>query len=116
MTITISNVPESMSEKSAPRSQKYQGSTEYIQLGQDGLNTNLKEYSLTFKDTPANIEALDSTLSGLNSTTAFLWNPYSTLDITETNKTFICQEWTSGYDSPGYYTLTATFKQVPDVV
>jgi len=111
---TITNIPTTMSEKSKPRVQKYSGGTEYIQLGVDGINTSLKEYSVTFKDTPTNIDALDNTLSILNATTAFLWSPFNGLDGTETNRSFICEEWSVGYDSPGCNVLTATFKQVAD--
>jgi len=114
MTITITNKPESLSEKSKPRKNKYQFSTEYTQLFKDGINTSLKEYSVSFKDIPSAIETLDTTLESLNSTEAFLWNPFNGVDGTETARSFVCEEWETTYETGGYSTLSATFKQVAD--
>ena len=102
-----------MLEKSKPRKTTHQGGTEYVDFSPDGVNTNLKEYSLLFKDYKLSILALDSSLTSFNGTTCFYWDPFNGVDNTEVASLFICDEWEVGYDSVGYYTLSATFKQVP---
>lgn len=111
--ITISNKASSMSKKMKPRVNNFQMTTEFVVLGVDGINTMLGEYSLVFQDTPDNIETLDETLSVLNGTTQFEWNPYITFLPLSTAKRFICSEWDTDYEAPGKSTLTATFEEQP---
>lgn len=105
-----------MSETSKPRKNKYNFNTEYTDLSADGLNTNLKEYSVSFKDTQANIETLDATLTSLNATAIFLWNPYADIDSESIAIPVLCTEWDTSYDSPAYSVLTAKFKQQADTL
>lgn len=110
---TINNKASTMSKVMKPRVQTYQMTSEYTQLNKDGINMLLGEYSVTFQDTKANIELLDSTLTDLNGTTQFSWNPYITFLPLSTAKQFICGEWDTNYDNVDKSTLTAKFMEQP---
>ena len=112
--ITITNKASSMSKKVKPRTLKHQLGTEYSALFQDGINTQLNEYSVTFTDIPSVIATLNSTLDSLDGTTPFKWNPYVDLVPSSSALTFTCEEWTSQKGSPGKSTLSATFIQQAD--
>lgn len=111
--ITITNKAYSMSKVMKPRVNSYQFLVEYLQIGADGINMLLGEYSVVFQDTQNNIETLDTTLSSLNGTTQFEWNPYITFLPLSSAKRFICEEWETSYEDVGKSTITATFKEQP---
>ena len=110
---TITNNASSMSKTMKPRVKNYQLSNDYVELGVDGINTLLGEYSVVFEDTQSNIETLDATLSSLNGTALFEWNPYSLLIPLSSTKHFLCSEWDTNYENIGKSTLTATFEEQP---
>lgn len=110
---TITNKAYSLSKKMKPRVNAFQFTTQYIDLTEDGINTLLGEYSVVFQDTQTNIETLDQTLTSLNGTAQFEWNPYVDFLPLSDNKTFICEEWETNYEDVGKSLLTATFKEQP---
>lgn len=115
MLTTITNKASSMTKIMKPRVQNYQMTGEYVRLGEDGVNTLLGEYSLTFQDKPSVINALDDILSELNSTTPFRWNPYINFLPSSLAKVFICEEWEVSDETEGKSVLVAKFKEQPDI-
>lgn len=101
----------SAQKKRAPRVTVVQYGDGYEQRSADGINTSPQEWSLTFKRDPDSVDDIDDFLHARNALQAFQWT-------TPKGDTIVvkCEEWTTAYDSPGWYVLTATFKQVFEVV
>lgn len=94
-----------------PRVNKYSLGTQYQQRTEDGINTQLFEYSLEFKNIPEKIDALDTFLTEMGGTTAFRWRYKD-----QPSKVFLCEEWEVWFTDKGYKTLTATFQEQPEYV
>lgn len=95
--------------KKTPRVNTVQFGDGYEARGTDGLNTNLDTWNLSFVRDPDTVEEIEGFLSEMNGVQAFNWT-------TPGGKVaaFKCAEWEPSYDSPGWTTLTATFKEVPE--
>ena len=112
---TLTYKASTLTRKKKPRTQKYQQGTEYVDFDKDGINTNLPEYSVTFKDNVPTIELIDGFLTEMNGTQSFLFNPLNGV-LGKSAVVVLCEEWDVSYDSTGYATLSATFIEQPDFI
>lgn len=96
---------------SEPRVNKYQQSGNYFVNTEDGINTNLPEYSVEFTDLIDNIKQINTFLKEHRGSAAFRWK------VTGTNSThsFTCDEWGCVVNE-AFSTLTAKFKQQPEYI
>ena len=99
------------SRNSKPRFKKIQFGDGYQQRSSDGLNTNLKTYSLSFKGDPALVKQVEDFLGAraANGLEAFEWTTPEGTVIAVT-----CEEWGYTFDNYGWSTLSATFNQVAE--
>jgi phage-related protein len=75
---------------------------------QFGINQNLKQWQLTFKnrsDTDAN--AIETFLDARAGTESFDWTPPN-----GSSAKWICREWSRALDNYNYNTIQATFEQL----
>lgn len=93
--------------KKAPRVLLASFGDGYEQRLSDGLNPIKDSWNLTFKDTNANIDAINSFLTTKNAVESFTWTPsgYSEIRV-------VCREWSVTVDTPTTSSLMATFEQV----
>jgi phage-related protein len=95
-------------EASKPRVRKTQFGDGYEQRVAFGLNTNPKEWSLTFAErTDAERDAIETFFDARGGTESFDW----TAPGGAAGK-FVCEEWQNTLNSCNRNTLTATFRQV----
>lgn len=96
---------------SKPRFKKIQFGDGYQQRSSDGLNTNLKTFSLTFKGDPALVKQVEDFLDAraANGLEAFEWTTPEGATIAVT-----CEEWGYTFENYGWTTLAATFNQVAE--
>jgi hypothetical protein len=108
---TFTYIPEyPPTESSKPRARKFQAGDGYEQRVRFGLNTDPKEWSLTFKardnTETAGIRDFLEARGGVESFdwTPPLWNA--------TAGKYVCEEWQITADSYNNNTVTATFREV----
>lgn len=101
----------SASKTMKPKVDKIQFGDGYSERYSSGLNTKLESWSVTFKRSPSTVIAIDNFLTARGAVEAFNW----TTPLGRA-ATFVCEEWSVSYDSPGWSTLQATFNEVPEVV
>ena len=92
-----------------PRILKFQFGDGYEQRLRDGLNTLLKSWTVTFKLTPDEGNVAKGLLEGWAGVTAFEWD-----DPDGDTIVCVCEDWSYQYNE-GWYNLSATFRQVPEV-
>jgi len=76
----------------------------------DGLNTKLKEWSLTFRRDIDFITSLDTFLNARGGVESFNWtdpNGYAAV--------WVCEEHSEVFDEIAWHTITCTFREVPEV-
>lgn len=79
----------------------------YEQRSPDGINTQLRNYSLQFSGSPADVSSIDQFLAEHGGALAFSWLPPGTLK----SALFKCEEWNLNIN--GYWnSLSATFQEV----
>ena len=78
----------------------------YSQRVANGINTIKREWSLSFTRTSSDIDAIDAFLEALDGD-SFDWTPPK-----GSAGKWTCKSWTTGLDTYGVETLTATFKEV----
>jgi len=94
-----------------PRVNKMQFGDGYEQRQSDGLNTKLQSWSVKFKRNTVEAQAINDFLTNLGGVDAFNW---TTPD--EYAATFVCEDWGKTTDDAGWETVSATFREVPEVV
>jgi phage-related protein len=80
----------------------------YEQRTSDGINTNPREYNVSFNKDNAEISAIDNFLTERGGLYSFLWSPD---DGTPQGK-FVCREWSKSFSGPYSSRLSATFVEV----
>ena len=97
-------------ESSKPRVKKAQFGDGYSQRAGDGINTDLKQWSLSFSNrAEADIDLICAFLEGKGATTAFTFQPPKNAS----EVSVICESWTRDERAIDFCTVRATFKQVP---
>ncbi|MGC6360466.1 phage tail protein [Bisgaard Taxon 45] len=79
----------------------------YEQRIPDGINNNLRTYSVNFSGDETEINEIEQFLNEHGAVKAFLWTPYNS---TIQGK-FKCEEWSVSLKT-GFFTLSAEFKEV----
>lgn len=100
-------VAPSISENVEPRTRTIKLGDGYEQRAQDGINSDLRKYNVTFKNTNLEAKRISDFLSEHAGYKAFLWkNP-------ATHKTIIvkCESWSSSI-AYKVTTITTTFEEV----
>lgn len=83
-------------------------SVHYVeQRAEDGINAIVRDWSVSFTDSPTNIEALELELSNLRGFTPFSWTPP---DGVVGN--WICKEFSVSQDNYSQSTLSTNFVEV----
>ncbi len=72
-----------------------------------GINTTPEVWDLTYEDSEANINTIDSFLKAQGAVLSFVW---TTPDNMTAN--FVCRQWNETRMAQGVKQLTATFEQV----
>ena len=97
-------------EVSKPRVRKTQLGDSYEQRVTFGLNSNLKEWQLTFSErTDTEREQIMTFLNARNATESFDWTPPR-----GTAGKYVCEEWQTTLRACNLNTIRATFRQVPN--
>ena len=97
------------SKTSQPTVRNVQFNDGYSQRLRYGLNTDLKSWSLTWKNiSETDSDTIETFLEARGGAESFDWSPP---DETDTYK-WICPEWSKQITSAGLNELTATFRQV----
>jgi phage-related protein len=97
-------------EVSRPRVRKTQLGSGYEQRVTFGLNSNLKEWQLSFSErTDTEREQIMSFLNARNATESFDWTPPR-----GTAGKYVCEEWQTTLRRCNLNTIRATFRQVPN--
>lgn len=98
------------SEISKPRVRRVALGDGYEQRVRFGLNTDMKEWRLTFDNrTDAQRDEILAFFEARGGWDAFTWTtPHGDLGQ------FVCDEWQSQLNSCNFNTITATFRQVPE--
>lgn len=100
-------VAPNISEKAEPRVTTIKFGDGYEQRSPDGINNDLRTYSVTFRLLNDEAKRVDEFLTEHNGYKAFLWkNPVSNKTITVK-----CASWSSSKTNK-VTTITATFEQV----
>ncbi len=108
-TFTITPSFEAV-EVSKPRVRKTQLGSGYEQRVTFGLNSNLKEWRLTFAErTDAQRETILAFFDARNGTESFDWTPPRGVA-----GKYVCEEWQTTLRRCNFNTITATFRQVPN--
>jgi phage-related protein len=99
-----------VSKSQKPRVLRYQFGDGYEQRRGDGINSNLEEWSCTFKRNVVEVELIDTFLKQMGGTEAFNW-------VTPDGRSavFVCDSHSVTKDDYGWSTLSATFREVPEV-
>lgn len=98
------------SKKMKPRVNKLQFGDGYEVRQADGLNTKLEAWDLMFKRNTVDAEAIDAFLTARGGVESFNWtNPNGVASV------YVCDEWTTTYNDVGWSTVSATFREVPEV-
>jgi phage-related protein len=96
------------SESSKPRAQKFQAGDGYEQRVRFGLNTDPKEWSLTFSErTNAERDNILSFLEARAAVESFDWTPPR-----GSAGKYVCEEWQVTMRAYNFNTIQATFRQV----
>lgn len=95
-------------QSSKPRTHKFQAGDGYEQRIRFGLNTDPKEWTLTFAErTNAERDAITTFLETAAGVTSFDWTPPSGVA-----GKYICEEWQVTLRSYNFNTIQAKFRQV----
>jgi len=95
-------------ESSKPRAHKFQAGDGYEQRVRFGLNTDPKEWTLTFSErTDTERDAILAFLETNAAVTSFDWTP----PRGSTGK-YVCDEWQVTMRAYNFNTIQATFRQV----
>ena len=97
------------SKTSQPTVRNVQFGDGYSQRLRYGLNTDIKEWNLTWENiSETDSDTIETFLEARGGAEHFDWSPP---DETETYK-WICQQWSKQMTSAGLNQLTATFQEV----
>lgn len=96
----------------APRILSVRFGDGYEQRGADGINTDLKKWTLTFRHrTITEIDNIESFFVTNNSAvTPFDW----TAPRAGASSKYLCRSWTRTIDAPQVDSMTAVFEEVPN--
>ena len=95
-------------KKRSPTVRTVQFGDGYEQRVADGVNISPQSWEgMVFKRDVATVDDIDDFLNARNGIESFNW-------VTPKGDSVVvkCEEWEVSYDSPGWSTLTCTFKQV----
>lgn len=94
--------------KRQPRIRSVKFGDGYEQRGQDGINANPQEWSLTWSGrATADGAAIDAFLTAQGGVTSFTWTPPG-----GSSSNWLCRSWTLSRNSYSSCTVTATFEEV----
>lgn len=80
----------------------------YVQRAQDGINVNLKVWTVSFFRPYTEVSDIRTFLKAHGGTTSFDW-----LDPDGEDLKYVCEKWNRKFDAYGGGTLSATFEEVP---
>lgn len=104
--------PSSVRSEEAPRTLRANFGGGYSQRAGDGLNANLRKYSISWQNfSDADIATLRTGFRALEGYIAFDWTPPKD---TLAGK-FICPNWNTPISRPNASTMSATFVEVADL-
>lgn len=98
------------SKTSRPRVLNVQFGDGYSQRVRFGLNTDLKNWNLTWQVSEADADTIESFLEARAGVESFEWTPLDS----STAYRWICQEWSKTIPYVNRATITATFIQVAE--
>jgi len=88
---------------------KHQFGDGYEVRRSSGLNSRLKEWSLTFRRDKDTVTAIDTFLTSRGGVESFNWtdpNGYAAV--------WVCEEHSEVFDEIDWHTITCTFREVPE--
>lgn len=92
-----------------PRVRKAQFGDGYEQRAADGINNDLRSWSVSFSvRTNAEIALIDAFLTTCGGVTAFTW-----ADPDGNSSTYVCRKWTRTVGQANIQAISATFDEVP---
>lgn len=100
-----------ITKRMKPAVQNVQFGDGYSARYANGLNTQLEAWDVRFSardETEAN--AIDDFFAAAGGVDPFVWTAPGASDSINV----ICQEWTKSQDTPGRFTIQATFQEVAD--
>jgi len=112
---TFTWVPDvSTRGRRVPRVLKAQFGDGYEQRTQDGLNSNLMVWNLTFSTlTLAELDAIDAFLLALGGADKFQWTPPNPFN--DSARWWVCENWSWNYNFGVIVGLTAEFLERPQL-
>lgn len=110
-TFNITTAQYGAVKKNKPRIKKIMYGDGYEQRSSDGINTNLKEYDVTFKGSPDQIKTVEDFFNAraANGLEPFLW-----VDPDGVTRTVVCEDFPRTFDDFGWSTLSTTFREVAE--
>ncbi|HII3710072.1 TPA: phage tail protein [Pasteurella multocida] len=96
-----------MEMKKKPRVNTLSFGDGYEQRIPQGINNNLRVYSVSFSGSEELINEIDKFLNDHGAVKSFLWTPYNSTQ----QGYFKCEEWGVSHKT-GFFTLSAEFKEV----
>ncbi len=94
--------------KVKPRSKVVAFGDGYEQRAKDGINNDLRTYSVSFNGYKSRVQEIQAFLTRHDGVVSFHWQAPDRLEP----RLYVCEEWTDTYHNGLIWELSATFREV----